>query len=386
LSDEHFHHPVAKAAFNAMRSLDDDHAPVGIATVLDRMSGNHDAEWWDATFSGAPPAVAEAYYNLETFRRRRVAAAGAQAIAMHASKGHDSLLAETVQHLAREVDAPMVPFDRYPSVWADDLMAEDLPAYDWIIPGLVAGRERFVFVAGEGSGKTTILRQIAVRASLGYHPLSEQRVEPVSVLYVDLENSRYETRREIQRMWDVLRPTVDFRPRLRLSWATGFDMERVLDRSWLIDLADEIEPRLIVFGPLYKAVSGRNGWGKQSEEIASILTEHIDLLAARYEAGVLLEGHAPHKPPGEQRREWRVRGSAAYQGWANFILGFQDVRLDAAIDRERRHTLVGGKKRDAVRQLPACLVRGPDAMPWMPCMIPGAAEEGHDDKDVRKWL
>lgn len=748
LSDEHFHHPTARAAFTAMRALDEEHAPVSVRTILDRMPGDNDTAWWTATFDGdAAPPIAEAFYNLETFRRRRVASECSQAIGTYASKGHDALMIESVQRLARQMDSPIVPADRYPSAWLDDLMEEPLPEYDWIIKGLIAGRERVVFVGAEAGGKaldtttpvlteqgwttigdvvvgdrvfgpdgkptaviacspvehnrpcyrvrfsdgaeivadaghlwstvgyddrqrgkwlagvhtteeigrtvrardghvvnhaiacaappelpdavlpvdpytlgawlgdgdtngggftsadheiieriraagwdvkrrqtapyrwyigknserapfidrrsahdphalartpygkstramslmgrlrvlgvlgnkripaayltasahqrlellrglldtdgsiyksgkieisqcnellaidilhlawslglkatinendaklngrvvgkrwriqfrtsepvfalqrkasrvgplrtrtgttryivavepaetrpvrclvvdrsdglfvvgerlitthnSTILRQIAVRSAMGWHPWAEERIEPVRVIYVDLENSRVEVRREINRMYEALRSTVDFKPKMRMAWATGFDMERALDRSWLIDLADEVEPRLIVFGPLYKAVSGRNGWGKQSEEIASILTEHIDLLAARYEAGVILEGHAPHKAPGEQRREWRVRGSAAYQGWANFVLGFQDVYLDPGIDRERRHTLVGGKKRDAVRQLPACIVRGPAAMPWMPCMIPGGCEEGHDDNDVRKWL
>jgi hypothetical protein len=50
-----------------------------------------------------------------------------------------------------------------------DLVNEDIP-FDWIVPGLLAKGERMVLTAGEGLGKSTLLRQFAVCAAAGLHP------------------------------------------------------------------------------------------------------------------------------------------------------------------------------------------------------------------------
>ncbi len=49
----------------------------------------------------------------------------------------------------------------------DILATEDV--YDWVIPGLLEKRDRLLVTGGEGSGKSTMVRQLAILAASGLH-------------------------------------------------------------------------------------------------------------------------------------------------------------------------------------------------------------------------
>src|SRR5699024_9822857 len=69
---------------------------------------------------------------------------------------------------------------------------------DWVIPGLLASRDRLVLTGAEGLGKTTFFRQMLILAAAGIHPVEFKPMDPLTALVVDTENSedqwRWETR------------------------------------------------------------------------------------------------------------------------------------------------------------------------------------------------
>lgn len=69
-----------------------------------------------------------------------------------------------------------------------ELIASAADTAPWVIPGLVRADWRVVVVAGEGLGKSTLLRQLAISSSQGLHPLMHQPMEAIRSLIVDAEN------------------------------------------------------------------------------------------------------------------------------------------------------------------------------------------------------
>ena len=60
---------------------------------------------------------------------------------------------------------------------------------DWIIPGILERQERVIFTGGEGAGKTTLVRQMAILSAAGINPFTFEDMPPVRVLVIDAENS-----------------------------------------------------------------------------------------------------------------------------------------------------------------------------------------------------
>ncbi|HEX7277249.1 MAG TPA: DnaB-like helicase N-terminal domain-containing protein, partial [Acidimicrobiales bacterium] len=58
-------------------------------------------------------------------------------------------------------------------------------SYDWLVPGLIERGERLLIVAGEGEGKTVLMRQLAVCGAYGIHPFGNRLVDPIRVLLLD---------------------------------------------------------------------------------------------------------------------------------------------------------------------------------------------------------
>src|SRR5665213_1541116 len=76
----------------------------------------------------------------------------------------------------------------------DDIAVEDflkLPKDQmspWVVHGIIRRRHKLMLVGGEGSGKSWLLRFIAICAAYGVQPFRHDLVKPVRTLIVDLEN------------------------------------------------------------------------------------------------------------------------------------------------------------------------------------------------------
>lgn len=193
--------------------------------------------------------------------------------------------------------------------------------YDWLIPGLIEKGDRVLLTAGEGGGKSVLLRQLAVCAAAGVDPFSGEEHDPLKVLMVDLENGERTLRRHLiglrQHADEIGRP-VPLRGLMVESLPAGVDLTRTDGESWLTRLCEDVQPDILSIGPLYRMHVADVG----KEEPARHLTRVIDGVRARHGCAVLMETHAPHAVTGQQRN-LRPIGSSLFLRWPEFGFGIR---------------------------------------------------------------
>lgn len=237
--------------------------------------------------------------------------------------------------------------------------------YDWLIPGLLERMDRLVLTGGEGAGKSTFVRQIAILAAAGIHPTTFASVEPINVLVVDAENTEKQWRRNARPLAAKARHAGRRDPldNLHLACIPRMDITTERDLGAVHRLVDEHKPDLLVIGPLYRLIPR----AINSDDDASPLLAALDTLRARGLA-LVMEAHAGHAIGAGGERDLRPRGSAALMGWPEFGMGI-------GVDRQALGGLQDGQlptvfklhrwrgDRDE-RDWPTTLLRG-GAWPWM---------------------
>jgi hypothetical protein len=193
--------------------------------------------------------------------------------------------------------------------------------YDWLIPDLIERGDRVLITAGEGGGKSVLLRQLSVCAAAGVNPFSGERHDPLKVLMVDLENGERTLRRnliDLKRHADAIGRPVPLRGLMVESIPAGVDLTRPDGESWLTRLCEDHQPQILSIGPLYRMHVADVG----KEEPARQLTRVIDAVRARHGCAVLMETHAPHGVSGQQR-SLRPIGSSLFLRWPEFGFGIR---------------------------------------------------------------
>lgn len=231
-------------------------------------------------------------------------------------------------------------------------------AADWIIPGLLEAGDRMILTGYEGLGKTLWLRQLGITAAAGINPVTWEPLEnPVKVLYVDVENSEKQWRRET---YDIAalaaqQGTASPRDNIHVYCGTRMDLRKDRDLGLVHKLVDQHKPDILSIGPLYRLVPT----GINNDEEAAPLIAALDTLSDRGLA-LLMEAHAPKGKDGE--RFLAPRGSAALMGWPEFGFGLSPVPAEegggANVVRWR-----GDRDRD--RDWPTRLWRGHQTFPWI---------------------
>lgn len=250
-----------------------------------------------------------------------------QAIEIRQRAEADDLEAAELLDLARAcldgVDVPNMT-DDLDGLWImdeflDKPMEERAP---WVIPGLLRAGWRAMIVAGEGVGKTVMLRQMAIAAAGGVHPLNFSPMEPCRVLVVDLENPE-------DSIYDVCEPlraqtqrvSTDYDPERVWLWhqPAGIDLRTRRDKASLEAVIMEAKPDLLCIGPVYKMYSLT---AKESDEIAvRELMQVLDDLRTRHNFALLMEHHAP-KGATSKSREMLPYGSSLWFRWPELGIGF----------------------------------------------------------------
>lgn len=236
----------------------------------------------------------------------------------------------------------------------DFLDGED-PDYDWVIPNLLERGDRAIFTGGEGKGKSTLLRQIAVATASGIHAFTLQPIEPKRVWYIDLENPKRTVRREMRKHFgDVEIP----HGRLLLSnWSQGVDLHSPNYVTAMTEVFKQFRPDLVVVGPMYKMSSQPLEREEHSKGLALVL----DTWLSNFEFALVMESHQPHgtvvpdvDPKRRMHRPERPVGSSLWMRWPEFGYCLED----AGVLRPWRG------KRDDDRAWPEKLIRG-EEWPWM---------------------
>ncbi|MFF0747375.1 AAA family ATPase [Streptomyces sp. NPDC004111] len=192
---------------------------------------------------------------------------------------------------------------------------------EWVIPGVLARWDRLMITAGEGGGKSLLLRQILMRAAAGLHPWKRARIKPVRVLLVDAENAEPQVRPWLGKMHraaaDEGAPVGRGQFHLEVR-PDGLDLTGAADRAWLARTVERVRPDLISIGPLYKLTTN----GASDEEAARPLMSALEMVrSASNGAAMVLEAHSPHQAADRKRRDLRPIGSSLWLRWPEFGFG-----------------------------------------------------------------
>lgn len=241
------------------------------------------------------------------------------------------------------------------------------PPYNWCVEGLLEYRDRVIFTGSEGGGKSTLLRQIGACAAAGEHPFWLSPVPKRRVVVIDLENTRQQCRREYRPLherfaerdsWDDALFTLYCRPE-------GLDLSAPSGAGWLRAVIEHHRPELVCLGPLYKSFQGGPGRKKDSEETAQIVMHLIDRLRVAHGCAFVMEGHSPHGEHGD-REGLRMRGSAAWLGWPEFMFGLHKQQTTNDDDRPWVRIKEPRAPRDRTRRWPKMLMEGRRGeLPWV---------------------
>jgi replicative DNA helicase len=246
---------------------------------------------------------AHAEIVAEKARRRLIAAAGHELSALAyepgltdveaLAKARDRLNEATADGLAI-VERPLpdaVPLDVF--------LDAPAPEYDWSIPHSLEVGDRLVVTGKEGGGKSTLVRQIGLGASLGENTFSTSmtRGERQRVLLVDIENSELQVRRELNSALARLggRSQIDpafFRIVVRPDGLVlDNDTDPAGDRSWLQTQVANFNAQLLVIGPMWKMFAEAD---PTAEVAAAPLARFFDRLRARCGLTLVIEAHSAH--------------------------------------------------------------------------------------------
>lgn len=371
---EDWYRPAHAVIASAVARLYDEKAAIDPVTVANTLNLSGDLE-----LSGGAAYLIELMSNCPGTAG---AAKYAQIIVDHAilrraiSCAHDTTeeardLPEDVSGWIRNVrdrfanlDLPRSVSDPDPTI--DEFLAQQVD-YDWLIPGLVERGDRWIFSGAEGMGKSMWMRQLAVQFAAGIHPWRPERIDPISVLIIDLENSVVQTHRKLRKLREVA-ATYDRQPSLDRPNAEGFDagnlrvrvhpagldLLTVRDQRWLRDRVRSNAPDLLILGPVYKLYRKLQG----EEETATVCSVLDDI---RTEAGcaLMMEAHSPHGSDGKAR-DLRPIGSSVWLRWPEFGYGLAQAKDDP---KNASELVAWRGARDEGRQWPRMVRRG-GKWPW----------------------
>lgn len=200
------------------------------------------------------------------------------------------------------------------------LAAEDGTRAPWVIPGMLRVGWRAIVVAGEGMGKSELLRGLAVATARGVHPFLHTEIPARRTLIVDLENPEDVIRHSAKRLDEMAHPLVgdDGEP-VESCWILhrpeGLYLRRRADRAVLEAALEAVRPQLVCLGPLYKAHERQPN--ESGEDAAEQTLQHLDDLRTRHGFALVMEHHAPLAQGGSPR-EMRPFGSQRWTAWPEF--------------------------------------------------------------------
>lgn len=201
-----------------------------------------------------------------------------------------------------------------------EFLATDDPPHDWVVPGLLERGDRLILTGSEGLGKSVLQRQLAVAAASGVHPFTHEQIPPVRVLYVDCENGPVKLRRALRPLVHVgQRQGSDPSSRMWLeAIPQGLDLTRPEDEAWLVRLASNLQPDLLLTGPIYRLHAAN----PNDEEPARKVTAVLDRCRIAANCALVTEAHAGHGFGGD-KRPIRPTGSSLWLRWPEFGYGLR---------------------------------------------------------------
>lgn len=202
---------------------------------------------------------------------------------------------------------------------ADAYISQESVLDGWVINTLLRHGEVVMLTGYEGWGKSSLLKQIAVCAAIGYHPFALMPVgDPARVLYIDCENTATDNIQDFTRLITQAKSESAWHdPILFIKDRGEMNLAKTVDLAWLMERVNAHRPDLLVIGPVYDLIGGDIA----REETAQALKRAINVIRQRYGCAVVLEHHSPHRAAGEKEREVRPIGSSLLLRWPSFGFG-----------------------------------------------------------------
>lgn len=211
--------------------------------------------------------------------------------------------------------------EEFTAMTVAELLAQADDAPDWLIPGLLERRDRFMLTGEEGLGKSHLLRQIALSAAAGVHPfVPGGHYEPLRSLIIDCENTWSQVRRKIRPAAQWLSRYADPSENVMVDCTTRMDITRDKDLAWIHHRLDVWQPDIVVIGPLYRLVPR----ALQTDDDTVPVLAALDTIRDRG-CALLIEAHAGHAIGKGGIRDFRPRGSSSLMGWPEFGYGMRTV-------------------------------------------------------------
>ena len=207
----------------------------------------------------------------------------------------------------------------------------------WVIPGLLRRQWRAMVVAGEGSGKTVLFRQVGIAAAQGIHPLHFAPIDPCRVLIVDLENpedSIHEVCQPIRAQSAIVSTRYDSERAWLWHRPGGIDLRNRRDRMELETVIAKVRPDLVCLGPIYKSYNIKAS--ESDELVVKEVMQVFDDLRTRYDFALLLEHHAAKGTA--KNRDLKPYGSSLWLRWPELGLKLTPTESDG-------HTMQVGRWR-----------------------------------------
>lgn len=314
--------------------------------------------------AATPTASNVGYYAkivAEHAQRRRLAAFGSRCIQLSGPTENLTEAMTQVRELWDDVRGGITsPLEARPLREVLDGSDE----YDWLIPSLLERKDRLILTGGEGSGKSTFMRQIAILAAAGLNPITFKPITPVRVLVVDTENSEKQWRRSARPLAQKARAqgSADPGENLKLACVKRMDITTERDLGAVHRLVDDHKPDILVIGPLYRLTPR----AVNNDDDAAPLITALDTLRDR-DLALIMEAHAGKAEATPGHRDLRPRGSAALMGWPEFGFGIAQDKTDLT---GRLYALVRWRGDRDERSWPNQMRRGGE-WPWTDDKIPG---------------
>jgi hypothetical protein len=255
-----------------------------------------------------------------------------------------------------------------------DLILRPRGRTEYVIDKTLAKGERLILLGFEGTGKSTLLRQIGVMVAAGLHPFTQAEMEPRRVLFIDAENHPDQTLDSWNQMVglaarhghpverDMLTILEEYESNRDLASQTGSD--------WLHERVYAYKPDLVVMGPLTNLA----GKDLRDDEPVRRLRNAVNEARTVCNSAFIMEHHAPHKGPMDKERVLRPYGSSLFLKWPDYGYGIKPTDDPKVFEW---HKSRGPRVRSRI--WPEALREGVEnslEWPWMDCIV------GDDGKPI----
>lgn len=225
-----------------------------------------------------------------------------------------------------------------------DLIHRIRQPVEWAIERTLAKGERLLLVGAEGSGKSTLCRQVAVCTAAGLHPFTLTEMPPVRVLFIDGENHPQQT---IDSWSNLVGLTARHGVPLEKGmltvleeWDAERDLSRGAGRDWLNERVWAYRPDLVILGPLTNLVER----DLKDYDVVNGLRRSINGIRAICNSAIIMEHHAPLRGGGDAQREYRPYGSGLFLKWPDYGYAMQPTDTDGVFEwRKNRGPRVRGR-------------------------------------------